>query len=510
MTLPLVVAPSNPSPGFRLRVNLLAATLAAGSTGYNVAIMGMAETSVGDMTADTEIRTITSDTEAAAAAGKGPLYRAWQTYHAIDPTQPVDFIKVTESAGAAAAQTLTFAGTPTADCSWDVFFHGYKVTLSWLVGQLVATARDNGVTQIASYTDNLACTAAAGSGGVINLTARSKGPWGNDITLRVKQTSGAGATLTAGAATFAGGTTEPDFTNALATANTKEYDMIIPCLSQAETVASGTTNVKRVDDNITAAAEGLHAKLQQFVVGSRGSVASAKTGAVARNSVNGEHFCVVNAEDLPCELAAAEAADRIRRRKLEINANRCGSRLPALSGSATPTADNPTEATAIDALNNGVTIGGYDAQGNVIVLRPITMHSQDSSGAPDKRCFDVNEVDSLYDYGKYLRTYLPQKFMSADGAQVKVQPDRPEDGTADELPEGVVEERDILAAIVTRTRDFWVPKGVISGPDFEAALEAKQVQVKVNPSDAKQVDIYVPAKAVPILAKMGLYLAKVG
>jgi phage tail sheath gpL-like len=502
----LAVDPSNPRPGTYIVVNLLRGSSSAGAQGLRALIVSPPQTGIGDATLDTEVRPVFSAEDVQQAQGRSLGYLAWKAMFANDKQCLVDLITCTESAGAAAAQTLTFAGAPTSNMTFRFSVMGTAIDLSWNVGEAATLAKTNAVTKINQYVASLFCLASAGSTGVVNLTANSKGPAGNDVKLRIKVTAGAGGTATLGGATLVGGTTEPDMTTALSNAPVKEYDFIVLCTSNADAIASSSSNPLRAKTMINANNTGSASKLDQLIVASSGTIAQAKVGGLALNEPVAEHFCSVNDESLPCELAAAEAGDRMRRRRTESNANRVLQPLKGLKGSADPNGDQPTDPEATDALNNGVSLAGYAADGTVIILRSVTTHSQDTSGNPDRRCFDTNEVDGLYDYTKDLRTAVPQQFQSPDG-QVKIAKNRqPGD---DPLPVGVVEERDVRAFIIQRTLNIWVPKGVIDGAAFQAAADDGTLTSAVNASDSTQLDVFIPASCYKIAAKFGIYVAKV-
>lgn len=508
MVLPLAVSPTNPKPGLYMTFNLTRGSNSPGTLGLRALIVSPPATSGGDIGIDTEIRTVYSKEDVQAAIGRGLGYYAYQALIANDPEALVDLVACPESAGSAATGTLTFAGSVTSDETWRVYIMGVPIDLSRAVGDTADTAKTNAISKINEKLDDICCVASSGGTGIVTLTFNSKGPAGNDATLRVKRLAGAGGSLTPSGAKFTGGTTEPDMTAAYALVQGREYDYIEPCLSNAEAQSNSTSNQSRIEAQLDALGSGSKAKLQQAIVGSTGSIALAKTGAIGRNSAVMEHILLVNGESLPCELAAAELGDRMRRRRLESNANRVLSKLKRVRGSADPVGDEPLDSEAIDALNNGVSICGYNAQDEVIILRSVTTHSQDASGNPDRRCFDTNEVDALFDYWKDLRTAIPQEFLDPDGGQVKISRDRTSED--EDLPEGVVEERDIRAFIIRRTEAFWIPKGVIDRVKFDEVVASGELAVEVNDSDETQVDCFVPSKAVKILAKIGLYVAKVG
>lgn len=507
MTLPLAVSPSNPRPGFYMTTNLLRGPTSPGTQGLKALIISPPATTPGDIVVGTEIRPVFSKEDVQTAIGRGLGFLAYQILVLQDPEALVDLIACAESGGAAATGTLTFGGAVTADETWEVTIMGRAIQVSRAVGDTADTAKTAAIAKINEKVDSLFGVASSGGVGVVTFTANSKGPAGNDVTTRVKRLAGAGGTLAWGGAKLTGGTTEPDMTTALTTAQGKEYDYILTCISNAEAQSAGTSNMSRLEDHIDLLGSGSRAKMQQGIVGSTGSIASAKTGTIGRNSTIVGHLDGVNFESLPCELAAFEVGDRMRRRRRESNANRVLTKMKGIFGSADPVADDPTDAEATDALNSGVSLCGYNAQNEPILLRSITTHSQDSAGNPDKRCFDTAGVDALFDYLKDLRTAIPQEFLDPDGGQVKIVKDRTDED--EELPAGVVEERDIRNFIIRRTESFWIPKGVIHGERFREAVESGELAVEVNASDDTQVDIFLPAKAVPILAKIGLYAAKV-
>lgn len=507
MGAPLAVDPSNPRPGLALSVQLLRGASSAGLAGLRALIITPPATVPGNIVVGTEVRTVYSKEDVETASGRSLGYFAFQAFVANYPSALIDLVCCAESAGAAASGSLTFGGAPTVNSSWRVFCMGWSVDVFWNVGETTTQARDNNFPRINAIGTDLFVVATAGAAGVITLTARSKGPAGNDVTLRVVPLTGAGATLTPSGAKLTGGTTEVDMTTALASLS-REYDYIVPCVSNADAQSSGAANnPARVAAHIDANIVGFNSRLQQAVYASSGSIAQAKVGAIARNHTNLEHYLSVNDESLPCEMAAAEAGDRMRRRAKESNANRVLQPLKRIRGSADVNADTPTDAEVIDAMTNGVTLQSYTANGAPILLRAITTHSQDTLGNPDKRCFDVNEIDALYDYAKDLRTGLPQEFMSPDG-QVKIAKNRKEGDEPN--PEGVIEERDAKAWVIRRTLSFWVPKGVIDGVKFQATVDDGTFICEVDAADENQLDIFIPAKAYKILAKISLVIAKAG
>jgi phage tail sheath gpL-like len=507
MSAPLAVDPSMMRPGIYVVVNFLRGASSPGAQGLRCAIISPPASTPGNQTVGTEIRQVFSAEEVETASGKSLAFYAYKSLFANDPRAVTDLVLCAASAGATATGTITFTGAPTSNMTFRFWGQGWSVDLPWNVGEANTVARDRAVTLINQLAADMSAIASAGSGGVVNITFRTVGPAGNDFRIRTSIITGAGATLPTSGATLTGGTTEVDMTTALSTLGVKEYDYILICASNADAQSSsGTANPGRLAAHIDANLTGSAAKLQQGVYGSTGTIALAKTNAIARNHTNLEHVLSRSDESLPCEVAAAELGDRMKRRRLESNANRVLQPLKRIKGAADPTTARTTDTEAQDALTNGVTLIGYAANTNAVMLeRSITTHSQDTLGNPDRRCVDTNEPDSLYDYAKDLRAAIPQTYLSPDG-QVKIAKDR-EPGDADN-PAGVVEERDVKSTIANRTLGFWVPKGVIDGAAFEASLADGTLIVEINASDPTQCDIFIPAKVFKIAAKFGLYIAK--
>ena len=515
MALPLAADPNNPVPGLALTVDLLASPTSPGTGTLSALIVAPQNTTGGNMTEDTETRDVFTVSETEAAMGVGSLGAlTHQVILANDPNAKVTLLSPTKSAGSTATGTITFAGTLTTDKELTIFVNGQPAAMTWAVGETPDDAVTKAVATINEKARLIHCLAADNVPvGEVGLTANAPGPTGNDIRIRIVEKGGAGGTVVVNGAgltgNLTGGTTEPDFTTALQTVQGQAFTLIGLATSNADAQASGSsTNPARLENHIDSLDQGLLAKLQYGVVASTGSDAASKTGATARNSEVMTHVQARNAESLPCEMMAAEIGDFMRRLRTDRNPNRTLTKYKGVRGSADIVADNPTEAEAADLLNNGVSACGYNAVGDLVQLRPVTMRSVDDFGNPDKRVFDSNEVLALYGYAAGLRTTLQQTYQGEGDNKPKIARDRKAGDKR--LPKNVVEERDLRATIISETVGFWVPEGVIDGEQFEQAVADGTLKVEVNATDETQVDIFVPAKALKVLAKIGLFVAKDG
>ena len=70
-------------------------------------------------------------------------------------------------------------------------------------------------------------------------------------------------------------------------------------------------------------------------------------------------------------------------------------------------------------------------------------------------------------------------------------------------PPGVLEERDVRAWVIQRLR-AWAALGTIQSAALEAAVTDGSLIVQIDASDATQVDLVLPFKAVQPVAKWGI------
>jgi phage tail sheath gpL-like len=154
-----------------------------------------------------------------------------------------------------------------------------------------------------------------------------------------------------------------------------------------------------------------------------------------------------------------------------------------------------------DLLSNGVTpIDQQPITGELFTVRPITTHSL-SGATPDYRAFDLSDTDGMYTVAEDIRDSLPIEFKNCS-----ITANLP--AGVNRLPAGVVEIKDVKAFVVSRL-GLWVDLGVVDGARLEASIQAQELIVELNASDATQVDIFMPLAIIKPLAKMGVVAAKV-
>lgn len=493
---PLATQPSTLTPGYYLSVNLLGG-LPSPANGAPRALIMAPKSAAGTITAGSQVKqNVSGPDEVRTLLGPGtPGHLAAVQLFRAHPLAKVDVVAPAASGGNSATATVTFGGTVTSAMTIRFWIKGVEFDLAWAVGTSVTDAGEAFELLVNGLTYTLPCS-ANNSSGTVTLTAKIAGPWGNDTTVYAQIIEGAGGTVTLSGAAFTGGTTEPDFSTALATIAPFDYDFIIPCVSNADAQsASSTSNPGRVKTHITTYQTGLSAKLAQAIVGLTGGLASAITGAVGRNFGPMQMpFCMAG-QSLGCEFAGWEAGRRMLAEEVDPAVNRIGDAeaIEGLVGAYDLAADRPSAAEVEQALSNGLSIFNYDAQNDLYLVAPITTYSQDSSGNTDRRLLYVSGVSGAYAFTKALRRRLSIEYRSA-----KISPDL---GADDEPPPaGVVQISEVRASVVEVGRDY-VRRGVLDRTKFEAAVESGDLVTRINPDNENQVDIVVPVDITPPLAK---------
>lgn len=500
MPIPTAVAPSILTPGLYISVNLLSGAASPGQGVLKVLLLAP-KAAAGDLTVDAEIRAGAGPDSAATAWGNGTVgHLAAKQLYAKYPGAQVYFGAPTAGA-TASTLNVTASGVPTVSTSVHFDIMGREFDVAWNASETADTFKTRAISEINTRGSDLAVTASSGGVGIVTITGKVLGNISKDILVKATLNQAqSGTEAVAGAATLtalAGGTTDPTFASILAAAAGTEfaYIGIVTSNTDAE-VTAATSNPARVVAHINTYNSGLNASLQQAVVATTKTQANAKAAAIARNAQVLEHVHCTNARSLPGELVGRELGGRLAAESLDPAANRIGEYFDGVYASANPTADKPTPAISEDAIGNGLSLIGYNAVGQPIILRPITTYSVDTGGAADRRLLDVQNVSATYAVVRDLRSALTQQF-----AKAKIQRDSlPGE---DPPPAGVTEERDIKAFVISRLR-FWERDGVIQKATLDSVIATGELIVQVNASDSTQVDILIPLRVVQPLAKIGV------
>jgi phage tail sheath gpL-like len=465
--------------------------------------MGPPNSSGFDATVDTEVRQVFGPDDVSTSHGSGnPVHLAAKRLFQHYNLASVDVIAVTESAGAAATGTQTFTGPATANTTIRLRVMGRVIDVPWLSGESATTFAARAVLYVNQQSADLFVTASSAVGDLI-YTVKSKGPWGNDVKINASIIEGGGGVaITVNPTACTGGTTEPTFATALTNVDTREYAIILLCLSNADAaLASSSSNADRLKVQINTLNTGNGAKLQTGYVGHTGTIGAVKGGAIHRNDPVFEYVFGQTFEDLPAEVAGAEVGDTLRFITDRANFNRIGNKLQ-LHGPKDTAASKLTASELEDLLNNGVSPVDIELNTDeLFISRPITTHSLNGAN-PDFRCLDISDVHGTYAVARDLRAATPIEFANAS-----ISEDLPPN--ADPLPPGVVEIKDVRAFTLSRIRSVHVKNGVVSGPALQAAIDANEFTFEIDSVDPTQVNCVIPLSIIKPLAKIGQVIRKV-
>jgi phage tail sheath gpL-like len=506
MGIPVAIAPSVRTPGAAIKVNLLAGASSPGAGQLKVLLIAP-KSSAGTITAQTQlVAGVAGEQDVGTYLGTGTPGHLWakaafKEYGLLQ----VDLVSPDASAGVVASGTLTFASTPTVSQTLALNVAGRFWEQTWTAGQTASSFATQVKNSILARTGDLPVTASDNGAGVTTLTFKMAGTLGNDVIVKATLYGGSGGTVDAGSTVtknLTSGTSFADPTTVLGLVTTEEYAFIALVDGNASVLLSSNSPYGTVQSHIEAYDEGLSALLQQTVIGFTGTAANAITAAGYRNHgptclVSGAAF-----QSLPCELQGAEIGARVREVSADPAVNRIKMAYKAtLYLPLDEVGDKLTDAENEAALQGGVTPVAWGSNGTPYPLRPVTTYHLDTNSNPDDRLVDVSRVDGTYAVARDLRSAVPQQFEGK-----KILPDLP---AGSELPPGVVQEKTVRTFVVNRV-GYWVTQGVVRGDAFDDALANGEFICQVDPGDSSQLDIVVPVKIVPPLAKFSIVVNHTG
>jgi phage tail sheath gpL-like len=297
-----------PNPAY-IEVNFAQGDSGGDSSEYEILLIGN-KTSDGSATVDTVVygpdSLVPMQTEADVIAlfGTGSeLHRMWRRVNKINKTTTVRAIAVTESAGTQASGTIVLATAATGNGSIRVWIGDEFVDTSVASGDAVDTIGAAIAANINTKT-HWPVTAAYNSGtDTVTITARQKGPRGNDIRFQAAKIGTIGTTLTGGATDTAlsGGATADSNAAALASILPDRYFYLVSAADDATQLGALVTQV----NTQALAATGIR---QGVFAGFTGTLANGITLATGRNAARAEITWQKNSDWTPAELAANAAA----------------------------------------------------------------------------------------------------------------------------------------------------------------------------------------------------------
>lgn len=408
----------DPVPGNYLSIDFAQGESAGSGSPIEVLLMGNM-LSTGSATADTivygpdTVVQLQTEQDAINLFGAGSeLHRMFRRFVAVNKSTTLRAIAVTESAGAQATGTFRFVGTATANGTAKLYVHDEVIEVGIATLDTASTAATNMAAAINQQTHwgVTAAATATGTWGFVTLTAKQKGPRGNEIRYQPGITPSIGLTVpTAVDLAMAGGATADSNTAALATINNSKYYYTVPAATDATQLAAVAAQVN------TNAAPTVGIR-QRWIAGSVDTISNTNTIATGRNAARGE---IVWSEKSPwtgAEWAANHAAvitlfeTKPNPRTNFAGFGNDGSTAPYWYGPR-PRLDSaiPSRTNIKSALNNGVTPIGVNPNGSTYIVNRITTRSLNGSNN-DYRIRDAHKVTICDFFGEDLLAKINLQF----------------------------------------------------------------------------------------------------
>ena len=508
----VALAPSTRSPAVGVKVNFTKGAASPGSSRLRGLVIAVASSTGSLAGSDGTIKQAVSGADDFATylgpASPGHLFA--KALFVECPTAYLDLVTALAPTGNTATATVTFDDTSpvTADRTVTVTIAGRPITITWRVGEDDITAATKLVAAANGQDQDLPVSAANGGGAnpAVVFSFKQPGLAGNDVKIYLDVADGAGGSIAlSGTASdhMTGGTTEATLTNALLAVSDTTYDYIALLTSNADVgSASATSGPGKVKTQLRAKGDGANARLQQAIFGATGTTTLVKTGTAARNYERLQTTYCQFGQSLPAEWQGAEMGARMREVAINPVKNRIKMVYRAtLYGARDRVNDTLTAAEEEDLLFAGVSPVGYSSAGDPLPLRPITEYFKDGSGNADDRVLDTSRVDGIFAVVNDLAVALPQEY-----AGQNISPDLP--NGEEELPPDTTEIGEVKEFVIQRLF-YWARKrGVLLVNRVLEAIGTPEAPggliVEIDPTDPSQVDLVVPMKTTPPLAKFSL------
>lgn len=385
---------------------------------YRVLLIGQ-KTSAGTATANT-LQRVTSADQAATYGGRGSqLHRMALAYFANNRfTETWLGVLADDGAGVAATGTLTVTGPATANGTLSLYVGGTLLSVAVVSGDTAAEVATAIVAAITTNT-NLPVTAAAGGAGsehIVTVTARNKGPAGNDIDLRLNYQDGEAspAGIAVAIVEMASGATNPTLTTLITAMGDTWFHVIAhpytdsTSLTALETELSNRFGPLRMIDGLA-------------ITSASGSASTLGTLGDTRNSPHSVILAQPGESPLtpPAEFAAAVAG------VVAFNAPDDPARplqtLQVKGVLAPAEGDVFTLLERNQLLGDGIGTTRVGAGGVMQLERLVTTYQRNAANSPDTSYRDATTMLTLmylrYSFRTQIQTRYPRAKLADDGVR---------------------------------------------------------------------------------------------
>jgi len=446
---------------------LIGQKLAAGSQAVNTAVI------------------VSTTDQAKTLFGAGSmLARMHAAYRAQDPFGEVWCIAVADAgAGVAATGTITVTGPATGAGTISLYIGSQLVNVGVSSGD-TATAIATAINAAINAATDLPVTSSVAAG-VVTLTAKWKGPTGNDINVQDSfrgfsggQALPAGIALAySGSGYLTGGTTNPTLTTGvIAAMGDDEYDYVIHPYTDATSL-----DAFQVEFGDTSGRWSWSRQVYGHVYTAlRGTLSALTTAGALRND---PHHTIA-AIDVDCPVPSWEyAADYGGANAVCLNSDTARpTQTTILNGALPPRAGKRFQLSERQSLLNYGIATSYVSGGVLRVERAITTYQKNAFGQADPSYLDSETLHQLTEVTRRMRNRITGKYprhkLAKDGTRFG-------DGQAIVTPKVIRGE--LIAEYAAMELD-----GLVEN----SALFKKYLIVEINANNPNRIDVLLPPDLV--------------
>jgi phage tail sheath gpL-like len=386
-------------------------------------------------------------------------------------------------AGVAATGKITFTGTPTAAGIVSIMIGGLRIQVAVSTASTPASLATALAAAIQANTDCVVSAVVNGTNNFeVDLTAKNKGEFGNEIDITVSYFSGevVPAGLTVAVTAMTGGAGNPDVDTVWPVLGDVQYILMVSPYVDSATFG-------KIETELTGRFGPLEANDGYCIYGKRASHSALVTLGNTRNSQFTD-IGAVSGPNSPWQWASARAGQIAA--SASIDPARPFQTLK-LSGILAPKQTSRFTLLEKDILlNNGISTFMVDAGDNVLIEREITTYKLNSFGSPDLSYLDLPTLLTLsylrFDYKATITSKYPRHKLANDGTRFA-------------QGQAIVTPNVIKAETIAKFRD-WEERGLVEGFDqFKEDLIVERSSTNPN-----RIDVLMPPDLVNQLMIVGV------
>lgn len=495
---------NDPVPGAYLEINFAQGEAAGSGSPIEVLLIGN-RTTAGIAVVDTEVYgpdtivPLQTEADCIALFGTGSeLHRMWRRFVAKNRDTTVRAIAVTESAGVNATISSVISNVATGNGNIRIWVQDEFVDVPVFIGDTVDAIGALISTTINAQTHWAVTSTYTAGTDTLAITARQKGPRGNDIRVQIVPSPGIGTAFSAATTDtpLASGATADSNATALTTIASARYYYQVSAAGDGTQLGALVTQVNSLALPTTG-------NRQRVIAGSVDTLANTTTIATGRNAARAEIVWQEKGLWTPPELAANQAAIvTLFEVKPNPRTNFCNFGQDATTGAVWSVPAQrlktawATRTSVKSALNNGISPIACSANGTTYLVNRITTRSLNGS-TNDYRIRSAHKVTICDFFGDDL---LAKTVLQFSGRRIMNNPIQ-----GQKVPDGNVVWPDLYKAAIFRLIDDYDANNLLDRADV---IKAGVVCQRAT-SPTTRIEARIPLRTVDNAEQFALALDQV-